>query len=96
MLYSCSSEKGKDRKTDEKKVYDYILTDVQLFGILWDLHSISNVLISPECGVIGTDSAGEISVHMCWPAVVVKQCFISLATAPSITHTWVGCFALFH
>lgn len=39
--------------------------DVQLFGILWYLNSVNNVPISPECRVMGTDPAGEISVPMC-------------------------------
>lgn len=48
----------------------------------------SDVPISSECRVIGTDLAEEISVGTCWLVIKVSQCFIPCGTASSITHLW--------
>lgn len=56
----------------------------------------SDVPISSECKVTGTDLAEEISVGTCWLVIVANQSFIPCVTASSIRHTLVGCFALLH
>lgn len=73
------------------------ITAAQLMGNgLMCYGTSSDVPISSECRVIGTDLAEKISVGSCWLVIVANQSFIPCVTALSITHTLVGCFALLH